>query len=184
MSKHYSDVIKSAIASEITGVSIVCPTVYSGTDQRLYQSSASPVKEIHWSPVDSPHKGPVTRIFFIWWRHHACDIINHRAYIINTLSPEKMQTTLRCILLTETFGAFNNKISTKLDPNGPIYHTGAYSLSGMTHYHNLDFSNRPEIWQTPRQQHCWGPVKFQSDTIILTTYLAGVMASRFHEIWR
>ena len=25
---------------------------------------------IHRWPVNSPHKGPVTRFFFIWWRHH------------------------------------------------------------------------------------------------------------------
>ena len=38
---HHSDVIMSAMASEITGVSSVCLTVYSGADQRKHQSSAS-----------------------------------------------------------------------------------------------------------------------------------------------
>ena len=38
---HYSDVIMSAMASQITGVSIVCSAVCSGADQRKYQSSAS-----------------------------------------------------------------------------------------------------------------------------------------------
>ena len=53
----------SAMASEITGVSIVCSTVCSGADQRKHQSSASLafVRVIHRWPVDSPHKGPVTR---------------------------------------------------------------------------------------------------------------------------
>ena len=56
----------SAMASPISGVSIVSSTVCSGTDQRIPQSSASPafVRRIHRSPVDSPYKGPVTRIFF------------------------------------------------------------------------------------------------------------------------
>ena len=38
---HYNDVIMVAMASQITGVSIVCSTVYSGGNQRKHQSSAS-----------------------------------------------------------------------------------------------------------------------------------------------
>ena len=38
---HYSDIIMSMMASQITGVSIVCSTVGSGTDQRKHQSSVS-----------------------------------------------------------------------------------------------------------------------------------------------
>ena len=50
------------MVSQITGVSIVCSTVCSGTDQRKYQSSTSLafVREIPWWQVDSPRKGPVT----------------------------------------------------------------------------------------------------------------------------
>ena len=61
--KHYSDVMKSTIASQITGVSIVYSTVCSGTGQRKHQSSQSLafVKGIHRWPVNSPHKWPVTR---------------------------------------------------------------------------------------------------------------------------
>ena len=39
----YSDVIMGAMASLITGLTIVNSTVYSGADQRKHQSSASPV---------------------------------------------------------------------------------------------------------------------------------------------
>ena len=58
--------IMSPIASDITGVSSVCSTVCSGTDQRKQQRSASLafVRGIPGSPVDSPHKGPVTRKCF------------------------------------------------------------------------------------------------------------------------
>ena len=59
LAPHYSDVIISAMASEITSLTIVYVTVYSGGDQRKHQSSASLVfgRGIHrW-----PHKGPVTR---------------------------------------------------------------------------------------------------------------------------
>ena len=63
---HYSDAIMRAVAFQITGVSIVCSLVCSGADQRKHQSSASLafVRGIHRSPMDSPHKGPVTRKMF------------------------------------------------------------------------------------------------------------------------
>ena len=56
----------STIASQITSVSIVDSTIYSGADQRKYQSSASLafVRGIHRGPVNSPLKGPVTRKMF------------------------------------------------------------------------------------------------------------------------
>ena len=63
---HYNDVIMNAMASQITGVSIVCITVCSGADLRKHQSSASLafVRGIHRWPLISPHKGPVTRKCF------------------------------------------------------------------------------------------------------------------------
>ena len=63
---HYSDVMMHAMASQITGVSIVCSTFGSGADQRIHQSSASLafVREIRRWPVNSPHKRPVTRKIF------------------------------------------------------------------------------------------------------------------------
>ena len=66
VSNHYNDVIMSAIVSQINSVSIVCSTVGSGADQRKPRSSASLafVWGIHWWPVNSPHKGPVTRKIF------------------------------------------------------------------------------------------------------------------------
>ena len=62
----YDDVIMGAIASEITSLTIVYSTVYSGADQRKHQSSASLafVRGIHRGPVNSPHKWPVTRKMF------------------------------------------------------------------------------------------------------------------------
>ena len=56
----------SALASQIASLTIVCSTVYSGTDQRKHQSSASLafVLGIHRWPVNSPHKWPVTRKMF------------------------------------------------------------------------------------------------------------------------
>ena len=56
----------SAMAFQITCVSIVYSTICSGTDQRQHQSSASLafVRGIHRWPVNAPHKGPVTRNIF------------------------------------------------------------------------------------------------------------------------
>ena len=53
----------NTIASQITNVLIVYSTVYSGADQRKHQSSGSLafLRGIHRWPVNSPHKGPVTR---------------------------------------------------------------------------------------------------------------------------
>ena len=61
-----SDVIMSAMASWITGASILCAAVSSCADQRQHQSSASLafVRGIQRSPVDSAHKRPGTRKCF------------------------------------------------------------------------------------------------------------------------
>ena len=63
---HYNDVIMGAMASQIISLTIVYSTVYSGTDQRKHESSASPVfvRGMHRSPMNSPHKRPVTRKMF------------------------------------------------------------------------------------------------------------------------
>ena len=52
-----------AMVSQITSPTIVYSVVYSGVDQRKYQSSASLAfaRGIHLWPVISLHKGPVTR---------------------------------------------------------------------------------------------------------------------------
>ena len=63
---HYNDVIMSTMASQIISLTIVYSSVYSSADQRKHQSSASLaiVRGIHQWPVNSPHKGPVTRKIF------------------------------------------------------------------------------------------------------------------------
>ena len=56
----------SPMGSQITSPMIVYSTIYSGIDQGKHQSSTSlaSVRGIHWWPVNSPHKGPVTRKMF------------------------------------------------------------------------------------------------------------------------
>ena len=60
---HYNDVKMSTLASQITCLTIVYSTVYSRVDQWKYLSPVSLdfVGGIHRRPVNSPHKGSVTR---------------------------------------------------------------------------------------------------------------------------
>ena len=62
----YCEVIMGAISSQITSLTIVYSTVYSGVDQRKHQNSASRafVRGTHRWPVNSTHKGSVTRKMF------------------------------------------------------------------------------------------------------------------------
>ena len=63
---HYCDAIMGTIASQITSLTMVYSTVYSGADQWKHQSSASLafVWGIHRGSVNYPHKWPVTRKMF------------------------------------------------------------------------------------------------------------------------
>ena len=56
----------STMASQITSLTIVYWSVYSGADQRKHQSSTllAFIRRIHQWPVNSPHKGPVSRKMF------------------------------------------------------------------------------------------------------------------------
>ena len=72
--RHHSDIILGAMASQITSLTVVYSTVYSGADQGKHQSYASladhrkhqsyaPLAFVRW-PVNSPHKWPVTQKMF------------------------------------------------------------------------------------------------------------------------
>ena len=62
----YNDVIISTMASQITSLTILYWTIYSGADKKKHQNFAllAFVWVFHWWPVNSPHKGPVTRKMF------------------------------------------------------------------------------------------------------------------------
>ena len=69
-SRHYSDVIMSTMASQITRVSICYSSVCSGADQRKHKSSASLafVRGSHRRPV--AQRASNAENVTIWWRHH------------------------------------------------------------------------------------------------------------------
>ena len=89
---------KDTMASQITSLTIVYSTVYSGTDQRKHQSSASLafVQGIRRWPVNSPHKGLVTRKMFPFDDVIMCCKIfdNYLSMQNSTLNPHEIVTGL------------------------------------------------------------------------------------------
>ena len=70
---HYNDVIMGAIASQITSLTIVYSIVYSDSDQRKHQSSASLafVRGIQHRTGDFPAQmASYVENVSVWWRHH------------------------------------------------------------------------------------------------------------------
>ena len=80
---HHNDVIMGTMTSQITSLSIVYSTVYTGADQIIHRSSASLafVWGIHRWPVNFLHKRPVTWKMFpfddviMYKRQHQCEAI-------------------------------------------------------------------------------------------------------------
>ena len=66
---HYSDVIMGVMGSQITSLTIVYSTVYSGADQRKHQSSASLAfmqGNHRWQNTDIHVSLPVKKLLGIW----------------------------------------------------------------------------------------------------------------------
>ena len=98
---HHNDVIMSEMASQITSLTSVYSTVYSGTDQRKHQSSVSLafVRGIYRGPANSPYKWPVTwKVFpfddvimqIVYWRNATIQFCHY----IAAFSPLYLQTPL------------------------------------------------------------------------------------------
>ena len=84
---HYNDVLMSTMTSQITSHTIVHSNFYSGADQRKHQNSASLafVKGIHRWPMNSPHKGQVTRKLFPFHDVIMIKLIYEHIYISNII---------------------------------------------------------------------------------------------------
>ena len=128
---HYNYVTMGSMASQITSLTVVYSTFYSGADERKHQSSASLafVSGIHRGPVNSPHKWPVTRkmfsfdvviIFIVLIIHTYLSLYTHththtHIYICiyigvqNCFVTASLEMYFRCILLhTESWTVFAN----------------------------------------------------------------------------
>ena len=114
---HYIDVIMGTMASLITSLAIVYSIVYSGADQRKHQSSASLafVRGIHRWPVNSPHKGQVTRkmspfddvIMLNEQRSHDIGKVKWAVYSILDIGHSNVQCPISNIQLTSR--SYENK---------------------------------------------------------------------------
>ena len=109
---HYDDVIMGTIASQITCLTSVYSTVYSGADQSKHQSSASLafVWGIHRGPVNSSHKWPVTRKMFpfddviMWLLHVRYSLQSINMLYLNTGGKQHLIFVLnRCYKLSLRF---------------------------------------------------------------------------------
>ena len=114
------------MASPITSLLIVYTTVYSGADQRKHQSSASLafVRGIHRRPVNSPHKGPVTRKMFPFddvIMRNICkqhDDLGRLAYITNIPPPYDVNwvgSTEKILDLFTLYSVPNMSITTTIE---------------------------------------------------------------------
>ena len=160
----------SAVVSQITGVSMVYPTVCLGTDQRKHQSSASLafVRGIHQWLVDSPHKAPVTRkmfpfddvimifpmlwrVMYYWWSYRC-----FKATIDD--KPVLLQVMTWCLYDAKSSPEINNNII-----YWGIYASGLIELNiGTVYQKSVSFSST-ETWFS------WVTVK--NDNIFSTQWL-------------
>ena len=113
---HYDDVIMGTLAYQITSLTIVYSTVYSGADQSKHQSSESLafVWGIHRGPVNSPHKWPVTRKMF-----PSDDVIMITRHIHHFAVARWFHSIPRCDSATEVdANPLDRSLRTRLRRNG------------------------------------------------------------------
>ena len=109
-----------AMASQITSLTIVYSTVYSGADERKHQRSASLALVWGIRPVNSPHKWPVSRKMFPF-----DDVIMYRE--------ECIIVGKGCHNLSGLVGAITLFPGRSSDTHYVLY---CYSLSGENHSQN------------------------------------------------
>ena len=76
---HYSDVIMSMMLSQITSLTIVYSTVYSGAEQRKHQSSMS-LAFVRVTSEFPAQRASNAENDLIWWHHH--EILTNEVTVI------------------------------------------------------------------------------------------------------
>ena len=131
---HYSDVIVITMASQITSLTIVYSTVYSGTDQRKHQSSASLafVRGIHRWPVNSPHNGQVTRKMLPFYDVIMFDENASFISVQHCISKKSMNTDM--ILLIKLYKTIHIRFWLFLASQTAMVHTVIRRKTGENHH--------------------------------------------------
>ena len=103
--KHYNDVIMGAMSSQTPASWLFAQSFFLGADQRKHQSSASLafVRGIHRCPVNSPHKGPVTRKMFPFDDVIMC----HTLIIVNDMRVTCTRAKCRWLIYFSQFQAIS-----------------------------------------------------------------------------
>ena len=131
---HYIDVIIGAIASQITSLTIVYSTVYSGADQSKHQSSASLafVWGFHRGPVNSPTQmASNAENVSIWWRHHA----NATEILQSGTNPSRSLSDLQLYWRTRIYRFYG---SIECRSYSILYVcTGSRAIESSTSMHNM-----------------------------------------------
>ena len=111
LSWHYNDVIMSAMASQVTGVSSVCSSVCSGADQGKHQSSAS-LALFEGNPLVTDgfpsQRASNAENVSIWWRHHITTTTGCRT-IIDFFTTYFSKTRFETVVYTRLVSFGNQK---------------------------------------------------------------------------
>ena len=136
---HYNDVITGANASQITSLTIVYSTLYSGIDQWKHQSSA--VRGIHRWAGNSPHKWQTQKVF-----PFDDVIVKHGFGLVGgCVASQSESMTENCHALEKFYKGI---VSTTSVPSIKYYHAfSLYSGELYTIWRPMDFLGFLTVWQ-------------------------------------
>ena len=142
---HYDDVIMTTIASQITSLTVVYSTVYSDADQSKHQKLRVTGLCVGNSPgpVNSPHKGPVTRKMFPFDDVIMSQFTKYK--LTSTTRFAKQKTSERAVSLIQ---AKSEQIPSKLSlgkaiENGPRVWHSSYCVYSCRQF---ILFNRLKLW--------------------------------------
>ena len=142
VTQHYNGIIMGAMASQITSVSIVYSTVYSGADQRKHQSSASLafVMGIHRWLVNCPHKGAVTRKMYPFddvIMHHTKTGQRTLLYPCTSVVTAPITAPGATFLTDLHHGFYGNRFFIRIklpDLNNMVFYSGRWTAQFITYF--------------------------------------------------
>ena len=119
---------RDRVASQITSLTIVYSTVYSGVDQRKHQRSAllAFVRRIHPSVTGEfpAQKASNAENISIWWRHHIYDLAN----LTNVSESIILQSVRLSFLHSFKLQFYSIYLNVKEEPRKPLWNKKAHDL--------------------------------------------------------